>query len=372
MKKICILTSVHPALDVRIFYKEAKTLVRAGYDVVLVAQHDKEEIIEGIKIIPLPKPKNRFFRIFFLARKAYKIALEQKADIYHFHDPELIPWAIKLKKKTGTKVIYDVHEDVPKQILSKHWIPKILRKITSSLFNFYEKKMAKNFDFVITVGEDVKESFKKENPHVETVKNFPILDYFKNTHSELFSKNIFTLICPGGLTKIRGVEEIVKALEFLPNSVQLILLGKFVPSDFEQQIKSLKGFEKVRYFGQVPFGEIPQYLSRADIGVACYLPVPNNINSNPNKLFEYMVAGLPVIASNFPLWKEIIEGNNCGICVNPLEPKEIAKAVEYLIKHPEEARKMGENGRKAVLEKYNWENESKKLLEVYEELTKNR
>jgi glycosyltransferase involved in cell wall biosynthesis len=85
-------------------------------------------------------------------------------------------------------------------------------------------------------------------------------------------------------------------------------------------------------------------------------------------MFEYMAAGLPVIASNFPLWKEIIEGNHCGIYVNPLKPKEIAKAIEYLIKHPKEAKRMGENGRKAVLEKYNWENESKKLLKIYEEL----
>ena len=370
MKKVCILTSVHPALDTRIFYKEAKTLVEAGYDVTLIAQHDKDETIDGIKIIALPKPKNRFFRIFFLTRKVYKLALEQKADIYHFHDPELLPWALKLKKQTRAKIIYDVHEDVPKQILSKYWIPKILRKFISVFFDIYERKKIKNFDFIITVGDDVKEKFKKINPNTETVKNFPILDCFKNINTKPFTKDTFTLIYTGGLTKIRGIEEIVRALEFLPDNVQLILLGKFVPSDFEQRIKSLNGFKKVKYFGQVLFEKVFNYLSQADIGIISYLPVPNNIDSNPNKLFEYMAAGLPVIASNFPLWKEIVEGNKSGICVDPLNPKEIAKAVEYLIEHPDEAKKMGENGRKAVLEKYNWGNESKKLLKIYEELTK--
>lgn len=368
MKKICHITTVHPAFDTRIFYKEAKTLARAGYNVVLIARHNENEIVDGVKIIDLPKPKNRFQRMFFLTKRAYKLALKEKADIYHFHDPELLPWMVKLKKKTRAKVIYDVHEDYPKQILSKHWIPKIFRSIIANIFDIYEKKAIKNFDFIITVGEDVKEKFKKLNPNVETIKNYPNLDYFKNISANLFSKSVFTLIYTGGLTRERGIKEIVKALEFLPENVELILLGEFVPSDFEKEIRKMEGFKKVKYFGQVPFKEVPKYLAKADIGIVCFLPLPNNINSNPNKLFEYMLVGLPVIASNFPLWKEIIEGNKCGICVDPLNPIEIAKAIHYLIEHPEEAKKMGENGKKAVLEKYNWESESKKLLKIYEEL----
>ncbi len=148
MKKVCHITTVHPSFDKRIFHKECKTLAKAGYDVILIAQHEKDEVVDKIKIIALPKPKNGFERILFSSQKAYKLALKQKVDIYHFHDPEFLPWAIKLKKKTGTKIIYDVHEDYPEQILSKHWIPKFLKKIISRVFNFYEKKAAQNFDLI--------------------------------------------------------------------------------------------------------------------------------------------------------------------------------------------------------------------------------
>jgi len=368
-KKVCILTTVHPALDTRIFHKEAKTLVKNGYDVTLIAQHSKNETVDGIKINALPKPKNRIFRILFLTKKAYKIALNEKANVYHFHDPELLLWMPKLKKKTGAKVIYDVHEDYPKQILSKYWIPKLLRKSISKIFDFYERKVVKDFDF-ITVGESVKERLEKNNPNVEVIKNFPDLDKFRNLTKEPKNSKIFNLIYVGGITKERGIIQLVQAMDYLPEYVRPILIGKFSPPELEKEVKDLESFKKVDYLGWVPFDKIPSYLVQADVGIICFLSEPNHIDSNPNKLFEYMAAGLPVIASNFPLWKEIIEGNKCGICVNPLDPKEIAKAVEYLIEHPEEAKKMGENGRKAVLEKYNWENESKKLSKIYEKLRK--
>jgi glycosyltransferase involved in cell wall biosynthesis len=371
MKKICHITTVHSLFDTRIFHKEAKTLASFGYDITLIVQHDKEEAIDDIKIVPLIKAKNRLERFLKINRLAYRLALIQKADIYHFHDPELLPWMVKLKKKTRAKVIYDVHEDYPKQILSKYWLPKILRSIVSKMFKFYEERMVKEFDLIITVGEDVKKRLGRSHPRIEVIKNFPILDNLKNTNIELFSKNIINLIYVGGLTKVRGIEEMVRTLKLLPNSVRLMLLGQFSPLDLDQQLKKIEGFEKVKYFGQVSPEKVSQYLFLADIGLICLWPIPNYYNTaEPTKLFEYMAAGLPVVASNFPLWKKIVEGNNCGVCVNPLEPKEIAKAVEYLIKHPVIAKKMGENGRKAVLEKYNWESESKKLLKIYEELAK--
>jgi glycosyltransferase involved in cell wall biosynthesis len=85
-------------------------------------------------------------------------------------------------------------------------------------------------------------------------------------------------------------------------------------------------------------------------------------------MFEYMSASLPLITSNFPFWKEIVEGNNCGICVNPLNPQEIADAIKYIINNPKEAEKMGKNGRDAVEKKYNWTIEEIKLFKVYESI----
>jgi len=372
MRKICILTSVHSAFDIRIFHKEAKTLSGIGYGIVLIAQHNKNEIVDGVKIISLPKPKNRFDRIIFLTRKIYKLALGQKADIYHFHDPELVPWMIKLKKKTGAKIIYDIHEDYAKGVFYKEWIPKIFQKFISLFFGYYEKLSSRKFDFIIAATLSIGNVFK-ETEKVIIVRNFPVIDRFLprklSSKNKLRDKN-FSIIYIGGVSKVYGIAQIVKALEYfsLDSNVRVSLIGKFSSPDYQKEIMSLEGFKKINYLGWVIPKMIPSYLSQADAGIVCVPPNPNSLESEPNKLFEYMAAGIPVIASNFTLWKEIIEGNNCGVCVNPLEPKDIAEAIKYLIDNPKKAQKMGENGRKAVLEKYNWGIESKKIVELYKRL----
>ena len=368
-KKICILTSVHSVFDTRIFYKEARVLSDAGYKVTLIAQNDKNKIIDRIKIIALPGPKNRIERFLKLDYLTYKKALQQKADIYHFHDPELLPWMMKLRKKTEAKIIYDVHEDVAKQILSKYWIPKIFRGLIANIFDKYEKSVAKKMDYVIAATPDIKNNFRQDN--VIDIKNYPIVNNAINLKKRNNKKNgYFELIYVGGLSKIRGIKEIVQSLRYTdPNlGVRLKFIGNFSNKKFEKKIKNMPEWEKINFLGFLPQKKAYQHMRNSDIGFVCIQPLPRYIVSLPVKMFEYMINSLPVIASNFPLWKEIVEENNCGICVDPLSPKKIANAIEYLIKHPNKAKKMGENGRKAVLEKYNWENESKKLLKVYKKL----
>lgn len=365
---ICHMTSVHPALDFRIFYKEAKTLVEDGYDVTLIAQHNKNEIVEGIKIVSLSKPKNRFFRIFITNRKLFYLALKQKVSVYHFHDPELLSWAIKLKKKTNAKIIYDVHEDISRQILSKYWLPKIIRRPISFLFNYFEKLVSQKFNYIIAATPDIKKNFKKHK--VIDIKNYPVINHISRTNRWNFVKNEYTLIYIGGLEKVRGIKEIIQSLKFMnpKYNIKLKLAGEFSEENFKKEVQKLEEWKKVQYLGRIPHKEVFKHLAKGDIGLVCLYPLRRFLTALPVKMFEYMVTGLPVIASNFPFWREIIEKNNCGICVNPLSPKEIAKAVEYLIENHNEAKKMGENGREAVLEKYNWENESKKLLKIYKEL----
>jgi len=206
------------------------------------------------------------------------------------------------------------------------------------------------------------------------VRNYPLLDLFplpKHEKDEKSSsKGPHRLIVTGGLTRFRGIGELVQAAALVGDEydIRVKLLGRFISKTFEEEVQALPGFERVEYHEWVPYEEVPRHLVEAQIGVVLFHSLPNHINAMPNKLFEYMAAGLPIIASNFPLWREIVEGNECGLTVNPLDPKEIAKAIEYLLLHPEEACRMGNNGRRAVEEKYNWENEGKKLLALYEKL----
>ena len=369
-KKICILTSVHPVFDTRIFYKEAKTLAEAGYDVTLIARHDKDETVDGIKIIALPKSKNRIWRIL-TGWKLLKLALRQKANIYHFHDPELLPLSILLKILTRAKVIYDVHEHYPNAILDKYWIPKFLRKIISKLFAFVEKLLVPFLNFVIYTTPIVGERYKKMKILSERIENYPLIKLSESIKKNP-QKNIIYL---GGMTKIRGTCELLKAFAIIIKKYpdwKLYLIGDIKPKTFTDEVNELISRlninKNIQLVSWVSYEEKDRYSATASIGIVTFLPYANNISCLPNKLFEYMLISLPVVASNFPLYKKVIEESKCGVCIDPTKPIEIAKAIEYLIEHPEEAKKMGENGRRAILEKYNWENESKKLLKIYKQL----
>jgi len=348
-RKVCILTTVHPPFDTRIFHKQAKTLARAGYDVTLIAQHDKSEIVDGVKIIGLPKPRNRLSRIFGLTWQAFRLALRQRADVYHFHDPELLLIGILLRLFTGAKVIYDVHEDVPQQILTKYWIPAPLRKPLSAVFNAFEKLLARMLDAVVVATEGIAEKFRRHNPIV--VHNYPDLRMLPNSPAPKEKKGK-VLVYVGGISKLRGAVEMIRALEYLAHveGLRLDLIGRFEYRELERELQTLRGYQHVCLFGWLPWKSAWERAQSAFAGMVLFHPAPNHTNSLPNKLFEYMAIGLPVIASNFPLWKEI------------------AEAIEYLVTHPEEARKMGENGRRVVEEKYNWEREARKLLHLYARL----
>ncbi len=365
--KICILTSVHPPFDGRVFHKEAKTLAKAGYNVVLIAQHTREETVDGIRIVPLPKPKNRFERMTKVVWRLLKLALKEKADVYHFHDPELIPVGVILKF-FGKKVIYDVHEDVPEQILSKDYIPKFLKKLVSGSFKIFENYSSKAFSFVITATDAIACKFLKSTSNVISVKNYISGEYAKTKAQSKISHNVLKVIFVGGIYRERGIIEGIKAMNLLSDLPLKFILYGSVDKKFLLELKSLDMMERLDYQGIIPYTEVADKLKEADIGFICDYPLKRHMEGLPVKLFEYMAAGLPSIASNFQLWKQIVEKCNCGICVNPTKPEEIANAVRHLYRNPEIRSLMGQNGRMAVLAEYNWEKENKKLLYVYSKI----
>ena len=364
MKKVCVFSSVHPPFDTRIFHKEAKILVQEGYDVTLVAQHNENEIVDGVKIIALPKPRNRFMRIFGLTWRIFYLALNQKADIYHFHDPELIIVGIILKV-LGKKVIYDVHEDVSKQILNKDWIGnKYIRKFVAFVFGLIEKIGAFTFDVILTVTSDIAKKFPKNKTII--LRNFPILKLIDNAVPADYKKNKAIIIYAGGLARIRGIKEIIQAMEHIGDKAELWLLGKWKDEKYKKECENLKGWKYTKYLGLVSLREVYQYIKVADIGISMLFPVKNYLTSLPIKVFEYMACSLPVVMSDFPYWQKTFD--ECALFVNPYNSKDIAEKILYFLDSPDIAKKYAYSGREMIKNRYNWETESKKLLKVYEDL----
>lgn len=369
--RICHITSVHIPFDTRIFYKECKSLANAGYEVHLVAGHERDEVIDGIHIHAVPIRKGKIKRMFFATRDVYKKALKVKAEIYHFHDPELIPAALLLKIR-GKKVICDVHEDFPDYILNKDNIPLLLRKPIAWITGIIEKYTAGFFDSIIVVTPKIYNRFKTFNENTVIIHNFPYLNKLSPGIDEnLWESRSDSIAYIGNITLDRGITEMVQAAGLVQQKkpVRFILGGTFSPESLEDCIKSLPEFKFVDYRGFLSRKEVAEVLSEVKAGLVVPQPFLHNKFGYMNKFFEYMSAGIPVIASDFPHWRTIMDEVQCGLLVDSSSPNAIADAIMYIIEHPEEAKEMGKRGRRAVEEKYNWENENIQLLKVYNELS---
>lgn len=369
-RKVCVLTSAHPAFDVRIFHKECKSLARAGYEVTLIATADENGIHDGISLKNLPVWKNRLHRFTRGSLAVYKGALEVDADIYHFHDPELIPTALLLRLH-GKKVIYDIHEDLPRTISYKPYIPKPLNSLVSHVMEWIEEWAGARFSALVTATPGIGNRFRGVNENVTVLNNYPRMEEIDSAVGPAHRNREASLLYVGmRITRARGAEEMVRAMGLLPESLQarLKLVGTWGSPDLPVELPKIPGWDRVTFVGPLGRAEVANELQRAYAGLVILRPEPNYVASQPVKLFEYMCAGIPVIVSDFPVCREIVAQARCGILVNPLDPAEIAAAIEFLLMHPEQAEEMGRRGFQAILERYNWANEEKTLLQFYGEL----
>ena len=363
--RVVHITTVHSPFDNRIFHKQAKTLVKAGYDVTLIAPHKKNETVDGVNIIALKKPRNRFFRIFFLTLQAFHLALQQRADIYHFHDPELIPMMLLIRIIRQSPVIYDVHEDYRTSFLHKTYLPIVFRKLMSRAIASIENIAQKAFIIILA-----ERYYIERFPRGIIILNYPqiIINEKKDVSPSCPYRR--RILYTGGVSEARGALIHANLVHLVP-SLHVYLIGKCSHrlavqlKDIAKPHQDRLHLEGIDY--PVPFERIKAYYSVGGwaAGLALFPSSDHYYQKELTKFFEYMIEGIPVLASNFPVWRDLIEGNKCGLCVDPLNSQEIAEVIKHLIANPKEAQKMGENGRRAAMERYNWELEAKKLLQLY-------
>jgi glycosyltransferase involved in cell wall biosynthesis len=360
--KICHVTTAHPALDVRIFHKECASLALAGHLVTLVVSGAGESFdLQGVRVIMVPVPhRGRLGRILRAPARLAEEVRRLAPQVVHFHDPEFL-LAVNGLQRLGIKAVYDVHEDLPRQILSKYWIPAGFRKGLSWFIERFENRKARSCAAIVAATPLIAERFRKLNPMVVEVCNYPIPAEFAPTNPVRTEPPHVCYI--GAISYIRGFSEILRAIE--PVSVVLDLAGHLESEEMRIQMKELIDQGKIVFHGLIDRPQVAEIMSSASAGLVLFHPEPNHIDALPTKLFEYMFAGIPVIVSDFPLWKSIIEENHCGMCVNPLDVEAIIEAIRFMAEYPEEAQEMGRNGRRLALEYYSWDSEKEKLLQLY-------
>ena len=371
MLKICHMTSVHSAVDPRIFHKECRSLAKAGFQVTVIGPHLGDAVTDAIRIKAIEKDRARLTRMTRTVWRLYTKACAQDADVYHFHDPELIPVGLLLRVK-GKRVIYDVHEDLPKDILSKPYLPRWSRAPLSSLMNLVERLACRNFSGIVAVTPSIADRFRQINGRTIVVHNYPYTDELicDGASSECIVRQP-SVAYVGGIMIQRAIREMVSAMALLPQSLEvtLDLAGpELLTQEESRDLRANFGWARVHHHGFIDQASTFRILRRARAGLVLFHPEPNHLESMPQKIFEYMGAGLPVIASDFSLWRQIIGGAGCGIFVDPTSPAEIARAIQHVLANPAEAEEMGRRGQAAVLDRFNWTSEARKLIGLYNQL----
>ena len=364
------LSSVHPFFDTRILLKQCKSLEQAGFKVTLTARKEDglRETIDGVDVIPFPIYRNRLKRILLSPFKMVGMARKQKADIYHFHDPELLPVGVMLKL-LGKKVIYDVHEDYSKQLLYKPWLKsRVLKRIMAGSFRLFEKVSILFIDRIVAATPDIATRFPARK--TVTVRNVPMLNLIRERapfeRDEEMKKTGAVIIYAGSLAGVRGTKEIIEAMAMLEKPAQLWLLGKWESNAFAESCAKLDGWKHVKYLGFTTPAEVYGYMKAADIGLSVLYPIKNYLTSLPVKAFEYMACGVPMIMSDFPFWQEIF--GDCAMFTDPREAEKIAAQINILLNDKELAGGMSRKGEALVIKHYSWEEEKKNLINIYEEI----
>lgn len=363
--KVCHVTSMHRPFDTRIFVKECGSLSKK-YEVYLVASNIESQIKNGIHVVGVKMPEGGIKKKL-TTKPVIKAAIDIDADVYHFHDPELMRAGLMLKKR-GKKVIFDYHENYAEFLLTKDWIPTFLRKPASFLFTKAESRLLAKYDALVSVTPFIVDRLKEYNANTYQITNYPISIDIQDNRK--WGKCISFV---GGIVPQWMHHVIIDSL--IDTNARYKLAGSFAPESYREVLQGKEGWGKVDYAGRIEYAHIFSFLQESSAGVTIRTYDDPNVGYKKgslgvNKFFEYMMAGIPIISSGCDVWKEIIEKYECGLLVEPDRKESIAKAINYIVNNPEEAKRMGDNGQKAAKEFFNWSSQEKILFEMYDKILK--
>lgn len=373
MTHVVHLTSVHYPFDPRIFHKELRSLSEAGYQTTLVAHHEESLTRDGIRIVSIGEANSRAERWKNLYR-FYTTAVNLGADVYHFHDPELLPVGVALSARTDAAVIYDIHEDYADAIRVREWIPDQFKPLLARGFPAIQSVFATQFDAIVTADESTWEKMRNRgHDPVVALRNVPRIGDIDLGRGDIERGHDLVLAYVGGLDRERGLMRMLKLTARLRQEgvdAGLWLIGPFQDEEIEREARAYMQHqsitEHVTLFGYVDYDDIFGYLQHADIGLL--LVDRERFKRNvPTKLFEYMYAGLPVVATRAKSLHSYLDSSYARI-VPENDTAEQATIVMEAFTDPDVCRTMGTTAHDIVSSKYSWEREQKKLLDLYNKI----
>ena len=370
--RVTQISIIHKPLEPRIFERQCRQLAAVGHEVHLIVPGPPCERLEGVRFHSIapdsdrPSPRRQIGRLWRAARAAWGL----RPSVFHLHDPHLVPLGILLGF-AGSRVVYDVHEDYVAYARAKHPTRPLRGTLKALAWTVLEGLARRRFDAFVCASPSLARRFPSERTVV--IHNFPRHQDFASAagRSRPYGERPNTVVITGYLRGLRCFWEIAQALELLPEELncRLRAIGAFRPPELAARARSHPVWRKLDLLPWQRHDVVVRELLDARIGLDLVAPVPNNDDPiRSNKLFEYMAAGIPLIASDMTPWRELVGGIGCGLVVDPHAPEAIAAAIEHLLRNPGDAEEMGARGRAAIWKGLNWDREAPRLLALYQAL----
>ncbi len=369
---ICHITSMHEWNDDRIYERACRMLVRLGHQVTLIATADEDRDENGVQLLSI-RQRSGWKRRVFSSREAYQRALALDADIFHFHDPDLMPWMNRLAAK-GRKVVMDVHENYEARFYM--WgLPGFLARLGAWIFRKYELDSVKSYAGLVPVSGSVKRLFDGKERDCAIVQNVPAPENLEDMDLSFEKEEAIVVYTSGTHSNARNCMETVEAmpevLRVFPNTI-FRFVGRYEPADFKQELErraiELKVNDNLELLDMLPWKENFKRTAQAQIGCVFYEDNPNNRVTIPNRLFEYMYCKLAVIGHDFTELRSIITESNCGVLVDSSNSKNIASKLIELIENPILLNDYGLNGHLSISRKYNFKSQCNNMVQLYERI----
>lgn len=365
--KICHVTSAHPAEDGRIFRRACVSCANAGYETYLV-ERGESYIKNGVNIVGLNKPysNGRLYRMTVYSLKAFLFSLRVNADLYHLHDPELLPYVL-IYKLFGKAVVFDSHENYVEQIRNKEYLPTSIASFLSKAFDCFSRVIFKQLDGLTYPGDAKNPYFEHLCKRVSKTDNLPWLNELYNRYDPSKIRENKTACYIGGLDEARGITEMIQAS--YKAGFKLYLAGAFSNEVYKSKIQSMEEYACVEYLGVIGRDEIANLLNKVQIGLCTLLDVGQyyKMSNMPTKVYEYMSMGVPSILNDSPYNLRFNERYHIGKCVNPRNIDLYAETLNSINNDPDLSQ-YGENGRFLIKTKYCWDKEQMNLLKLYESI----